>query len=111
MKKAQITVFMIIGFLVLIVFAFLFWVLTVLLPIRIAARNSSGFSRSLDTIFAFLFPVSARCLILIFPTERSAVSEREKKAENTINTDIVMISNVIQESIRVLTDANYIIVA
>jgi len=62
-------------------------ILTILLPIRIAARKRSGFSSSLTTCFALLLPDSARCLIRIFPTERSAVSESEKNAEKTISTE------------------------
>ncbi|MCZ7399776.1 MAG: hypothetical protein O8C62_08910 [Candidatus Methanoperedens sp.] len=80
-------------------------ILTILLPTRIAVRNCSGFSSNLETIFAFLFPVSARCLILILPTESSAVSESEKKAENTISTDMIIISIVIHESIGYLINS------
>jgi hypothetical protein len=74
-------------------------ILTMVLPIKIAVRNCSGFSRSAISIDAFLFPVSARCLILILFTDISAVSEPEKKAESTINIKIIDISIVIQESI------------
>ena len=55
---------------------------TMLFPIRIALSNFEGFSVILITVFARLFPSSAKERILILFTVVKHVSADEKKADN-----------------------------
>lgn len=62
------------------------------MPTWTEERKSSGFSRSVSTIFARLLPLLARCSILLFFVETSAISDSAKNPFSIVRRAMIRYS-------------------